>query len=151
MLACGGKMALADAHFVGRAGELGALDHALSELDRGVSVAIELVGEPGIGKTRLLRELDRLAVYGRAGGLQIYELLGMAGEFSGTLDWVKSYEAGLAAWRAGDFTAAIGAFEKALECRPDDAPSSVMIERCQAQRDNPMAMDWDGTTIARTK
>jgi adenylate cyclase len=103
------------------------------------------------GDRIVVRELDRLAVYGRAGGLQIYELLGMAGEFSGTLDWVESYEAGLAAWRAGDFTAAIGAFEKALVCRPDDAPSSVMIKRCQAQRDNPVAMDWDGTTIARTK
>ena len=54
-------MAPADAHLVGRADELGALDHALDELDRGSSVAIELVGEPGIGKTRLLRELARLA------------------------------------------------------------------------------------------
>lgn len=54
-------MALADAHLVGRAEELGALDRALDDVDRGVSGAIELVGEPGIGKTRLLRELDRLA------------------------------------------------------------------------------------------
>jgi predicted ATPase/DNA-binding NarL/FixJ family response regulator len=55
-------MAPADAHLVGRADELGALDHALDELDRGFSGgAIELVGEPGIGKTRLLRELARLA------------------------------------------------------------------------------------------
>ena len=30
------------------------------------------------GKSIVVRELDRLAVYGRAGGLQIYELLGMA-------------------------------------------------------------------------
>ena len=66
------------------------------------------------GDRIVVRELDRLAVYGRAGGLQIYELLGIAGEFSDALDWVKSYEAGLAAWRAGDFTAAIGAFEKTL-------------------------------------
>src|SRR3954452_17475534 len=32
------------------------------------------------GKSIVVRELDRLAVYGRAGGLQIYELLGMAEE-----------------------------------------------------------------------
>ena len=31
--------------------------HALAELDRGRSAAVELVGEPGIGKTRLLAEL----------------------------------------------------------------------------------------------
>jgi DNA-binding NarL/FixJ family response regulator len=44
-------------HLVGRAEELGALDDALAELDRARSVALELVGEPGIGKTRLLAEL----------------------------------------------------------------------------------------------
>jgi adenylate cyclase len=103
------------------------------------------------GDRIVVRELDRLAVYGRAGGLQIYELLAMAGESSDTLDWVKSYEAGLAAWRAGDFSAAIGGFEKALELRPDDAASSLMIERCKAQRDNPAGENWDGTTVARTK
>ncbi len=65
----------------------------------------------------MVRELDRLAVYGRAGGLQIYELLGMAEEFDAKPDWAVSYEAGLAALRARDFTAAIAAFENVLEIR----------------------------------
>ena len=102
------------------------------------------------GKSIVVRELDRLAVYGRAGGLQIYELLGMAGEFSAP-DWVALYEAGLAAFRARDFTAAIGVFEKVLENRKDDAASSAMIERCRQQLENPAGEDWDGTTVARTK
>ena len=42
---------------VGRAEELRALDRSLSRLPG----AIELVGEPGIGKTRLLAELERIA------------------------------------------------------------------------------------------
>jgi len=50
-------MSLQTEHFVGRAEELGSLDQALGELDQGLSVAILLVGEPGIGKTRLLAEL----------------------------------------------------------------------------------------------
>ena len=103
------------------------------------------------GERIVVRELDRLAVYGRAGGLQIYELLGMAGEFDGSLDWVKCYEAGLAAWRARDFTAGIAAFEKVLAIRPDDAASSAMIQRCKQQLENPGTEDWDGTTVARTK
>ena len=103
------------------------------------------------GDRIVVRELDRLAVYGRAGGLQIYELLAMADEAGGAPDWVKAYEAGLAAWRARDFTAAIAAFEKAKEIRNDDAASSVMIERCRQQIENPAAEDWDGTTVARTK
>ena len=103
------------------------------------------------GDRIVVRELDRLAVYGRAGGLQIYELLGMAGEETGALDWVKAYEAGLAYWRAGDFSAAIAAFERVREIRSDDPASAVMIARCKQQREIPAGEDWDGTTVARTK
>jgi len=102
------------------------------------------------GAQIVVRELDRLAVYGRAGGLEIYELLGMAGEY-GVPDWVACYEAGLAAWRAGDFTGAIASFEKVLEIRTDDVASALMIGRCRHQIENPSADDWDGTSIARTK
>jgi DNA-binding CsgD family transcriptional regulator/tetratricopeptide (TPR) repeat protein len=48
-------------HLVGRAGELGAIDAALDAVERGGATAVELVGEPGIGKTRLLTELARRA------------------------------------------------------------------------------------------
>ena len=50
-------MVLLAEHLVGRADELRALDQALAELDRGASTTLQLVGEPGIGKTRLLAEL----------------------------------------------------------------------------------------------
>src|SRR3954466_6774574 len=50
-------MALHTDHLVGRAGELSSLDRVLVELDQGRSGATLLVGEPGIGKTRLLAEL----------------------------------------------------------------------------------------------
>jgi ATP/maltotriose-dependent transcriptional regulator MalT len=45
------------ANLVGRDGEMAMLDRALDELDLGSSAAVEVVGEPGIGKTRLLAEL----------------------------------------------------------------------------------------------
>ena len=44
-------------HLVGRAAELGSLDRLLSDLEGGRSATVQLVGEPGIGKTRLLAEL----------------------------------------------------------------------------------------------
>ena len=50
-------LTLVTGHLVGRADELGSLERILDELDRGHPGAIELVGEPGIGKTRLLKEL----------------------------------------------------------------------------------------------
>jgi DNA-binding NarL/FixJ family response regulator len=47
--------------FVGRPTELGAFDTMLTELEDGRAAALQLVGEPGIGKTRLLAELSARA------------------------------------------------------------------------------------------
>ena len=49
------------ADLIGRAEELGELDRVLGELDRGRPAALELAGEPGIGKSRLLAELSHRA------------------------------------------------------------------------------------------
>ena len=46
---------------VGREAELRAVDAALAALARGRPAALEVEGEPGIGKTRLLAELGRRA------------------------------------------------------------------------------------------
>jgi ATP/maltotriose-dependent transcriptional regulator MalT len=50
-------MTLLAAHLVGRAEELSSIGEVLTELDQGRAATIELVGAPGIGKTRLLAEL----------------------------------------------------------------------------------------------
>jgi DNA-binding NarL/FixJ family response regulator len=70
-------MALAT-HLVGRASELDSVDRLLAQVGEGRSTALELVGEPGIGKTRLLAELaaraDKrgyLVLTGRAGELEL--------------------------------------------------------------------------------
>jgi hypothetical protein len=47
--------------FVGRAEELAALQAALGRAAGGDAAAVFVAGESGVGKTRLLRELDRLA------------------------------------------------------------------------------------------
>jgi tetratricopeptide (TPR) repeat protein len=48
-------------HLVGRTAELSSIDETLGELERGRALTVELLGEPGIGKTRLLAELARRA------------------------------------------------------------------------------------------
>jgi ATP/maltotriose-dependent transcriptional regulator MalT len=83
-------------HFVGRADELASLGQILDELDRGCPGAIEVTGEPGIGKTRLLRELAA-----RAGARGHLVLSGAASEFENDLpfsvfvDALDEYVAGL--------------------------------------------------------
>jgi DNA-binding CsgD family transcriptional regulator len=54
-------MAVLAEHLVGRADELGELDRALAELERGRAATVEVTGEPGIGKSRLLNDLGRQA------------------------------------------------------------------------------------------
>ena len=51
-----------DPRLVGRASELDAVDLALDALGRGEPAPLLIQGEPGIGKTRLLTELDARAV-----------------------------------------------------------------------------------------
>src|SRR5215475_15548500 len=92
----GGLEALWLPPFVGRAGELGSLERILDELDQGCPGAIEVAGEPGIGKTRLLRELAA-----RAGARGHLVLSGAASEFERDLpfsvfvDALDEYLAGL--------------------------------------------------------
>src|SRR5437660_634074 len=47
--------------FVGRAGQLKALNHLLDTAGGGVAVAAVVAGETGVGKSRLLREFERQA------------------------------------------------------------------------------------------
>ena len=103
------------------------------------------------GDRIVVRELDRLAVYGRAGGLQIYELLAMIDEAASPSAWVSLYESGLASYRAQDFATATHYFEQALADRSHDQAASLMIERCKRQSEQPLDAEWDDTTIARTK
>ena len=69
-------MTLVTGLIVGRVEELGSLERALDELDRGRPGTIEVAGEAGIGKTRLLKELVALA---EARGHLV--LVGAASEF----------------------------------------------------------------------
>jgi ATP/maltotriose-dependent transcriptional regulator MalT len=81
---------------IGRAEEVLAIDRTLSELGQGGSAAIEVAGEPGIGKTRLLAELAT-----RADALGYLVLSGSASELEVDLpfwvlvDALDEYVAGL--------------------------------------------------------
>jgi DNA-binding CsgD family transcriptional regulator len=83
-------------HLVGRSEELGLLGQLLAEVDEGHPAAVEIVGEPGIGKTRLLAELGARA---DAGGRLV--LSGSASEleqdlpFSVFVDALDEYLEGL--------------------------------------------------------
>jgi DNA-binding NarL/FixJ family response regulator len=77
-------MALATDQLIGRVAELDAIHHSLAQLERREACALELTGEPGIGKTRLLAELAQ-----RADALGYVVLSGSASEMERDLPfWV---------------------------------------------------------------
>jgi ATP/maltotriose-dependent transcriptional regulator MalT len=90
--------------------ELGSFERLLDGLDRGQPGAVEVAGEPGIGKTRLLRELAA-----RSGARGHLVLSGAASEFENDLpfsvfvDALDEYVAGLAPGRVAALDGAVQA------------------------------------------
>jgi adenylate cyclase len=95
-----------------------------------------------------VRELDRLMVYGRSGGLAIYELLDCEGE---TPHWVGLYERGLAAYRSQDFAGAMALFRQVLAERDMDQPARIMLARCSEFLAAPPGKDWQATNAMKVK
>lgn len=104
-----------------------------------------LIGEDtraAAGDAILARRLDRVAVYGRMQGIDVYELLAMTAEAPALPAWVGSYEAGLEAYAARRWQEAIGHFEAAMTSRGGDRPSEIFIERCRGYLAVPPADGW---------
>jgi adenylate cyclase len=103
------------------------------------------------GDRILVRELDRLVVYGRAGGFAIYELVGIAEPGAEPPRWVALYESALAAYRARDFARAINLFREVLAAKPSDEPARIMVARCGEFLASPPGEDWEATNAMKVK
>lgn len=98
----------------------------------------------------ILRELDRVAVFGRIGGVRIFELVALA-DGAGAPAWIVPYEKGLAAYRARLFDEADALFGRVLSLKPEDKASALMRERIAAFRQAPPPADWDGLAVIDRK
>ena len=98
-----------------------------------------------------VRELDRLVVYGRAGGLAIYELLGVAADGTEPPCWAVLYKSALTAYRAQDFARAISLFHQVLAANGSDRPSQIMLERCREFLQSPPGEDWEAANAMKRK
>ncbi len=98
-----------------------------------------------------VRELDRLMVYGRVGGLAIYELLGVAECGAGPPSWVALYDSGLAAYRTRNFAGAMSFFQQLLAARASDQPARIMLERCSQFLRSPPGENWEATNAMKAK
>lgn len=119
-----------------------------------------LIGEAtaaAVGDGLVLRRLDRVALYGRQGGQDVFELIALRrgnGAGDGTGDdfaWIVAYEQGLDAYRRSDWRTAIARFHEADRLRGGDAAAQVMMDRCHVFIDAPPPADWDGTAVSVMK
>ena len=98
------------------------------------------------------REIDNIAVYGRAEGLAVYELIDLAEIVNARdLRWIEDYQAGLAAYRRRDFANAIDRFEAVLHHNPHDGPSALMLERCKSLVQPGADENWSPVAVLESK
>jgi adenylate cyclase len=103
------------------------------------------------GDRILVRELDRLVVYGRSGGLASYELLGIAENGAQQPRWAALYESAPAGYRAQDFAGALNLFREVLVAKAPDRPAQIMLERCRAFIQSPPGADWKAANAMKVK
>ena len=100
----------------------------------------------------LVREIDRVAVLGRAEGAAIFELVGLASQSeAANACWIGTYEAGLAHYRARRFDQAITAFESVIAIRGADGPSEILRQRCRDFLQQPPSEAWEAVTSLQAK
>jgi len=119
----------------------------------GVDIIIGEETRVAAGDAIIVRRLDRVAVYGRSEGLAIYELLSLPqDEKAVTPEWVRTYEAGLAAYEDRRWSEAIGFFKATAAFRGTvDPPSEILIERCRSCLTDPPDSDWLPISVLESK
>jgi len=93
------------------------------------------------------RLLDRVAVKGKSRGIEVYELLGIAGKPGSHVTVARTYEKALQLYSSREFGEAIELLENQLE----DGPSAVLTERCRRLIDQPPPEGWDGIHVSSVK
>lgn len=95
------------------------------------------------------RELDDVMVKGKVEPRKIYQLL--TSELTSTTEeLLHHFATGRRHYLAGNFSAAVKAFEAALQLDQNDGPSKVFKERSEALVENPPT-DWTGVFEFKTK
>ncbi|MFL5306535.1 MAG: adenylate/guanylate cyclase domain-containing protein [Polyangia bacterium] len=101
------------------------------------------------GAAFLFREVDRVAVKGKAQAVAIHELVGMAADpaVAARRPVLARYAEALAAARARRFTEALTLVAR----QPEDGPSRALADRCDAWVRTPPPDGWDGAWTATSK
>jgi adenylate cyclase len=98
------------------------------------------------------RMLDVVAVKGRSGGIPIYELISEKDNISGEeKTFIALFNTGMSLYLDRKWSEAARVFKETMSARPQDKPSRIMAERCEAYCVNPPPADWNGVIVMREK
>ena len=117
----------------------------------GVSLLVSEATLAAAGDGFIARELDLVAVKGKALPVRIFELLGRSADEPKWRDLVRGFTEALAMFRARRWDEAAAAFAALLEAHPEDGPSRVYVKRSQAFAASPPGPEWAGVNVMETK
>jgi adenylate cyclase len=116
----------------------------------GTAILISAATRAEAGAAIVVRELDRIAVYGKTTGVAVYELVGLT-DGTDRPGWIEDYEAALQAYRDRDFRRALGRLDSCLARKPGDAPALLLAERCEQLLVREPEADWHPVLVLETK
>ena len=97
------------------------------------------------GDAVVFREMDRVAVKGKAKPVGVFHILGLAGDLPPAATGLASdFARALELYRQEKFPEAAALFQAILDKHPGDSPSQVFLQRCQAYQESPPPPDWQG-------
>jgi len=104
------------------------------------------------GDAIVARPIDWVSVKGKKKPMLVHELFGLSGDVEPRqVELSTAFSEALQRYRARNWTEAIERFEQILGLFPNDGPAKVMLQRCQAYRQQPPGDDWDGVHRMESK
>lgn len=99
----------------------------------------------------IVRELDSVRVKGKQEPVTIYELMRYGEIDQQTQALLEIFNNGLEAYKHRQWDQAIASFQEVFGIEPNDEPSKIYIERCEAYKQTPPPENWDGVFVMQTK
>lgn len=100
----------------------------------------------------IAREIDNIRVVGRSKPVRVYELVAEKEKLDPKKARILAhFEAGLNAYRGREWQTAVSCFEQVLDLEPQDIPSKLYIQRCEAYQKVPPSPDWTGVYDLKAK
>jgi adenylate cyclase len=117
----------------------------------GTAILITEATQKLLRNSYILREIDRVRVKGKKAPVSIFELRGHGQPQGQEAELLQTFQAGLAAFRQGQWDSAEHFLAACQQLSPNDGPTKLFLSRIQTLSQQPLPSDWDGTTTLTEK